>query len=46
MKQLKLILIPEDLDVEANYSLAFSFGSFVVLALLVFVLTHIATFSF
>jgi hypothetical protein len=41
MKQLKLILIPEDLDVEANYSLAFSFGRIVVLALLVFFLASV-----
>jgi hypothetical protein len=41
MKELKLILIPEDLDVEANYSLAFSFGSIVVLAFLVFVLASL-----
>jgi hypothetical protein len=41
MKELKLILIPEDLDVEANYSLAFSFGSIVVLALLVFFLASV-----
>lgn len=41
MKELKLILIPEDLDVEANYSLAFSFGSVVVLALLVFFLASV-----
>lgn len=40
MKELKLILIPEDLDVEANYSLAF--GSLVVLALLVFVLASLS----
>jgi hypothetical protein len=41
MKELKLILVPEDLDVEANYSLAFAFGSLVVLALLVFVLASL-----
>ena len=42
MKELKLILIPEDLDVEANYSLAFSFGSLVVLAFLVFILASLS----
>ena len=42
MKELKLILIPEDLDVEANYSLAFAFGSLVVLAFLVFALASLS----
>jgi hypothetical protein len=42
MKELKLILIPEDLDMEANYSLAFAFGSLVVLAFLVFILASLS----